>query len=318
MHCGRTQCASEPHRGNRGQRDGVRSPGGVRRRDPPGHGEQRAGQQQWLGRHRGRRRRHHRHACGPGRRHRIRTDRSGRGRPMTARWSRLALVLALAAVLGTTSASAASLSLTSQALTPYRTCTLTATPATTTTLIDTTVRQGSATSNFGTLTSTNVSSGSAINQRAYLRFDLTTCSPAIPASAVVRLATLRLYLTAVPAACRTIDVFAATVSWTETGITWNNQPFGTAINNPPTASRSGSFTVGTPAGCQNLATGAYLVGGTVTSDVAAFVAGSVTNFGWMLRDDAEGSATTRTMTFSSKELATVGQAPQLVVTYVTV
>jgi hypothetical protein len=237
---------------------------------------------------------------------------------MTARWSRLGLVLALTAVVGTSSASAASLTLTSQALTPYRTCTITATPATTTGVADATVRQGSATSNFGTLTSTNVSSGSGINQRAYLRFDLTTCIPAIPTSAVVRLATLRLYLTAVPAACRTIDAFAATASWTETGITWNNQPFGTTINNPPSASRSGSFTVGTPAGCQNQATGAYLVGGTVTSDVAAFVASSATNFGWMLRDDAEGSATTRTVTFSSKELATVGQAPQLVVTYVTV
>jgi len=237
---------------------------------------------------------------------------------MSARWSRLSLIVAFAALLGTTSASAASLSLSSQALTPYRTCTITATPATTTALFDTTVRQGSAASNFGTLTSTNVSSGSAINQRAYLRFDLTTCSPAIPTTAVVRLATLRIYLTAVPAACRTIDVFAATASWTETGITWNNQPFGTAINNPPTASRSGSFTVGTPAGCQNQATGVYLVGGTVTSDVAAFVAGSATNFGWMLRDDTEGSATTRTVTFSSKELATVGQAPQLVVTYVAV
>jgi hypothetical protein len=237
---------------------------------------------------------------------------------MTARWFRLVLILALTAVLATTSASAASLSLTSKALTPYRTCTITATPAATTAVSDATVRQGSPTSNFGTLTSTNVSSGNAINQRAYLRFDLATCSPAIPASAVVRLATLRLYLTAVPAACRTIDVFATTASWTEAGITWNNQPFGTAINNPPTASRSGSFAVGTPAGCQNQANNIYLVGGTVTSDVAAFVAGSATNFGWMLRDDAEGSATTRTVTFSSKELGTVGQSPQLVVTYVTV
>ena len=112
-------------------------------------------------------------------------------------------------------------------------------------------------------------------------------------------------------------MFAASATWTETGITWNNEPFGSTINNPPTASRSGSFTVGTPAGCQNQATGTYLVGGTVTSDVASFVLGTVTNFGWMLRDDAEGSATTRTVTFSSKELATVGQAPQLVVTYVT-
>ena len=183
--------------------------------------------------------------------------------------------------------------------------------------VDANVRQGSPTTNFGTVTSTNVSSGNGINQRAYVRFDLTTCTPAIPSTAVVRLATLRLYLTAVPAACRTIDVFAASATWTETGITWNNEPFGSTINNPPTASRSGSFTVGTPAGCQNQATGTYLVGGTVTSDVASFVLGSVTNFGWMLRDDAEGSATTRTVTFSSKELATVGQAPQLVVTYVT-
>jgi hypothetical protein len=235
-----------------------------------------------------------------------------------ARWSRLAAAVTVAIVLSATSALAASLNLTSQSFTPYRTCTITATPATTTAVVDATVRQGSPTTNFGTLNSNNVSSGSAINQRAYLIFDLTTCSPSIPASAVVRLATLRLYLTAVPAACRTIDAFRATASWTEAGITWNNQPFGTAINNPPTGSRSGSFTIGTPAGCQNQATGTYLVGGTLTTDVASFVAGSATNFGWMLRDDTEGSATTRTVTFSSKELATVGQAPQLVVTYVAV
>jgi hypothetical protein len=237
---------------------------------------------------------------------------------MTGRWFRLGLVLCVIVTLCAPSAFAASLTLTTQTFTPYRTCTITATPATTSAVVDANVRQGSPTTNFGTVTSTNVSSGSGINQRAYLRFDLTTCVPAIPSGAVVRLATLRLYLTGVPAACRTIDVYAATASWTETGITWNNQPFGSAINNPATGSRSGSFTVGTPAGCQNQATGTYLVGGTVTSDVAAFVAGSVTNFGWMLRDDTEGSFTTRTVTFSNKELATVGQAPQLVVTYVTV
>jgi len=138
---------------------------------------------------------------------------------VTGRWWRVAAALAGVAVgVTATSASAASLALTSQALTPYRTCTLTATPATTSAIIDATVRQGSPTSNFGALTTVTVSSGNNINQRAYLRFDLTTCSPAIPASAVVRLATLRLYLTAVPGACRTIDLFASTLSWTETGI----------------------------------------------------------------------------------------------------
>ena len=125
-------------------------------------------------------------------------------------------------------------------------------------------------------------------------------------------------MTAVPAACRTMDIFKVTAAWTETVITWNNQPFGAAINNPATASRSGSFNVGSTAGCQNLAAGVYVVGGTVTPDVATFVSGASSNLGWMIRDDVEGSATTRTATFSAKELGTVAQEPQLVVTYVTV
>jgi len=37
----------------------------------------------------------------------------------------------------------------------------------------------------------------------------------------------------------------------------------------------------------------------------------------MLRDDVENSATTRTWTAATKELGTLGQAPQLIVTYVT-
>lgn len=214
--------------------------------------------------------------------------------------------------------SAASVSLTSQAFTPYRTCTLTATPTTTAVVTDATVRQGSATSNFGAITTASVSSANGANQRIYLKFSLTSCNPAIPASAIVRLATLRLYMTAVPAACRTLDVYPVTVAWTETAITWNNQPFGTTINNPPTGSRTGTFNVGTPAGCQNQATGTYVTGGTLTSDVASFVAGGSTNLGWMIRDDTEGSATTRTATFSAKEFGTVAREPQLVITYVLV
>ncbi len=147
--------------------------------------------------------------------------------------------------------SAASVSLTSQKFTPYRTCTLTATPTTTAVVADATVRQGTPTTNFGALTSTNVSSANGANQRTYLKFSLTSCSPAIPASAIVRLATLRLYITAIPATCRTLDIYPATVAWTETAITWNNQPFGTTINNPATGSRTGTFNVGNPAGCQN-------------------------------------------------------------------
>lgn len=237
---------------------------------------------------------------------------------MRSRLLRLAAIgLGLAIGSGMVYGSAAALNLASQTLTPYRTCTITATPATTTTVIDADARQGSAGSNFGTASTIAVSSGANINQRVHVRFDLSQCSPAIPSSATVRLATLRLYASALPAACRTVNLFRVAASWTETGLTWTNQPFGTAINNPPSASRSGSFAVGTPTGCQNQAAG-YVIGGTVTSDVAAFVAGGATNFGWMLRDDVEGSSTTRTVTFSAKNLGSVAQGPQLVITYVTV
>jgi hypothetical protein len=227
-----------------------------------------------------------------------------------------ALLVGVLIGAGVVTGRAASLTLTSQTLTPYRTCTLTATPATATVGIDTTARQASAASNFGTLATLTVSSANTANQRTYLRFDLTRCSPAIPATAIIRLATLRLFVSALPAVCRTVDLFRSTATWTEAGLTWNNQPFGAAINNPATASRTGTFDVGTPVGCQNRTNNSYVVGGTVTTDVAAFVAGSSTNFGWMLRDDAEGSATARTTTFSAKNLGTAAQGPQLVITYV--
>ena len=225
-------------------------------------------------------------------------------------------VVGLLALSGTMTAqigAAASLSVNSQQITPYRSCTITATPSSTTAVTDAGVRQATATTNFGTSTTNSVSSAAAANQRIYVRFDLTQCNPTIPSAATVRLATLRIYMSAVPAACRTIDIFRSTATWTEAVITWNNQPFGTTLNNPASGSRTGSFDVGTPAGCQNQAAG-YIVGATVTSDVAALASGT-TNFGWMLRDDVEASATTRTSTFSGKDLGTLAQAPQLVITY---
>ncbi len=225
---------------------------------------------------------------------------------------------AAAAAPGMSPAFAASLGLASQALTPYRTCTITATPSTTTAVVDASVRQASPTSNFAASTTTNVATATTANRRLYVYFDLARCSPAIPATATVRLATLRLYVSALPASCRTIDLFRVTASWSETTITWNNQPFGTTLNNPASASATDTFAAGTPAGCQNLSTGAYVVGANPTADVAAFVAGTATNNGWMLRDDVEGSTTTYTQTFSAKNLGTLAQAPQLIVTYVTV
>jgi hypothetical protein len=230
----------------------------------------------------------------------------------------VAAVVGLALAMGLGAASAAGLSVTSQGLAPYRTCTITATPSSTTAVADASVRQGSPTANFGTATTNNVATGNGANRRLYIRFDLSGCKPAIPSTATVRLATLRLYVTALPSSCRTIDIFRVTASWTETAITWNNQPFGTAINNPAGGTATDTVTVGTPAGCGNQSTGVYITGAVLTTDVAAFVAGTATNYGWMLRDDVEGNASTLTSTYSAKELGTIAQDPQLVVTYVAV
>ena len=213
---------------------------------------------------------------------------------------------------------AASLPVGSSALTPYQTCVLTAATTTTTVVADAEVRQSNGATKYGTATSLTVTSSGSANRRVYVSFDLSACSPTIPSGATIRLATLRLYATALPGACRTLDLFRVTAAWTEAAVTWNNQPFGTAINNPATASRSSAFDVGTPAGCQNRTSGAYVIGADVTADVVAFVGGGTTNRGWMIRDDAEGSATARTATFASKELGTLARAPQLIVTYVAV
>jgi hypothetical protein len=203
----------------------------------------------------------------------------------------------------------------SQSLTTFKNCTLTANTSSSTAMIDTDVRQSNATTNFGTGTTMLVASGTGTaNRRVYLRFDLTRCSPLIPSSATIKLATLRLFVTVLPTACRTYDIFDATATWTETAITWNTQPFGTTLNNPPTAQRTSSLNVGA-ATCQNQTANAYVTGWDVTVDVAAFVAGTVTNNGWMIRDDVENSATARTGTFSTKNANNVARGPQLVITY---
>jgi hypothetical protein len=233
---------------------------------------------------------------------------------MNRRFAALAFLVALSAGVSVTQVFATSLNLASQPLAAVRTCSVTAATTSTTSVADASVRQASATSNFGTSTTNDVASSSAANRRLYVQFDLSGCRPVIPATATVRLASLRLYASTLPANCRTLDIFRVTAAWTEAGITWNNQPFGTTLNNPAQSARTDSFDAGTPGGCENKVAG-YVTGANVTADVAAFVSGTA-NSGWMIRDDVEDSNQARTTTFSAKNLGTLSQAPQLVVSYV--
>jgi hypothetical protein len=231
------------------------------------------------------------------------------------RYRKTAFAIAFAVAFGASSAFAASLTVNSNTLTTFHTCVATAVASSSTVSVDSFVNQGNTGQNNGTSTTMTVNSASS-NTRTYVQFDLTKCVPAIPSTATVRVATLRLYTTVVPSVCRTHDIFRVTTAWTETGITWANQPFGTTINNPASGSATSQMVIGT--GCAaNTTANAYVTGWNVTSDVAAFVAGTATNDGWMIRDDVEGSSTARNSTYESSEIGAANKGPQLVIDYTT-
>jgi len=174
------------------------------------------------------------------------------------------------------------------------TCTLTA-------VADASVNAALASTNFGTNTQLNVSPNSVATQRALLRFDLGGCSPAIPADAIVQSATLQLTVASAVLATWTIDLRSVTATWTESGVTWNNQP---AVAGSITS--SAGVTVGQAAGT--------VVSWTAISDVQSLMAGAATDYGFRLSDSAEGTLTGVALALNAREAAT--GRPQLVVTYV--
>lgn len=212
-----------------------------------------------------------------------------------------ALVLATQVVALTFStASAASLEISSAHLTGASrvygapvTCTLTA-------VADASVNSALPNTNSGTSTQLNVSPNTVATQRAFVRFDLTGCSPAIPADAIVQSATLSLTTASAVLATRTIVLRSVTASWTEAAVTWNTQP-AVAASNTSTA----GVTLGQAAGT--------VISWTAASDVQSFVAGAATDLGFRLSDSAEGVVAGVPLVLNAREAAS--GRPQLVVTY---
>ena len=174
------------------------------------------------------------------------------------------------------------------------TCTLTA-------VADASVNSAQANTNFGTNTQLNVSPNSLATQRAFVRFDLSGCSPAIAPDAIVQTASVRLTTASAVLATRTINLRSVSATWTEAAITWNNQPAVAASN-----TSSAGVTLGQGAGT--------VISWTATSDIQSFVAGAVADFGFRLSDSAEGTPLGLALVLSSREAAS--GHPQLVVTYV--
>ena len=235
-------------------------------------------------------------------------------RRLPRRWSGAALLAGALGLLPVL-ASANSIPLTSSHLTTLTSCGLMSYPATAALTNDAYVNQ--LTPNTTNAGNVNLSVSSALlnNARTYIRFPLTSCLSAIPVSATVRSATLRLFASVLALSCRTVDVFTVLANWSDTTITWNNQPYGPSINNPASGLRIYSTQIG-GAPCTNQAPSAY-INFDVTSDVAKFVVGTATNYGWMLRDDAESSLIPQTTSFASRSNNVAAQAPTLMVSYTT-
>jgi hypothetical protein len=238
-------------------------------------------------------------------------------RLLAIRWSRRSLLVVGAALLLPVAASASSIALTSSHLTTLSSCGLMSYPSSAGLTNDVYVDEAAPGANDVASANLAVSSGADANERTYIRFPLSSCLNPIPAGATVRSATLRLFSTAMAPTCRTVDVFAvpSTPAWSDSAITWNNEPVGTTINNPAASQRIYSTQIGAgPCTYQTL--NAY-VNFDVTSDVVKFVAGTATNYGWMLRDDTEGSSSVQLTTFASRRGTVAGQAPTLMISYTT-
>lgn len=164
----------------------------------------------------------------------------------------------------------------------------TAQPTTVTSSADAMVFEGSKDSNYGTSGYFGVDPKSGDKTRVFVKFSL----PTAPTGCALESATLEMYANYATAG-RTLDAYQVNASWTETGITWNNQP----------AITGAAVGIASPS-----ATG--WAGWGVTSIVQAQYAG--TNNGFMVRDRTEGTSSNFYNYFDPREAT---NDPRLVLTW---
>jgi hypothetical protein len=175
---------------------------------------------------------------------------------------------------------------------------------------DTWIDQGNVTQNKGTDTTLRVHPAANKARRVLVQFDLTS----IPPTACLGSAVLNLTLTSVQSISRNHAVHRVTQAWTEgtgatgSGATWNGRTATEAWTAP-----GGDFGAAASASTPTGTTSGVALQWDVTADVAAFRSGAVTNFGWVVKDSAEGSG--GEFRFASSESSTVTKRPKLLLTY---
>jgi hypothetical protein len=154
---------------------------------------------------------------------------------------------------------------------------------------DSWIQQKDPGKNNGTDSMLKVTSKQNENTRALVRFNL----PATPANCQITAAELRLH-NASGSPGRTYQVLRVTGSWTESGVTWANQP--ATAGNPATAT--------TPSGAGQMKWD-------VLAQVQAMAEGG--NNGFLIRDSLEGGPGIEQQLHAREKAP--DQPPQLVITY---
>jgi len=163
---------------------------------------------------------------------------------------------------------------------------------------DAQVYEDSPNSNYGGIM-IYIRSKDGANLRAFIQFDLDN----IPPGSKITEATLYLYKYGSPDVARTYRCSRVSGSWSESTITWNNQP---AVGSP-----SSDEVIGTSDGWESWG---------VTSSVQQFrskdTASASRNYGWRIADISEGSLVQHQSVFYSKEYETdLAKRPYLRVKY---
>ncbi len=160
---------------------------------------------------------------------------------------------------------------------------------------DSYVQSSTPTTNYGTSARLRVDPRPPSIRRSLVSFDLSS----LPLGQIIVQAVLSLHLSTQPSVTRVLDVHGVTTNWTESGVTWNNQP---SFQSTPTSSNNTGTTI-------------VWVNWTVSADVAAGYATSSKWFGFIIKDNQEPRQVQGALlSFNSRESA-AALRPRLTVTY---
>ena len=159
---------------------------------------------------------------------------------------------------------------------------------------DSYVNQALPGTNYGTATTMYIQAKTKTAKRALAQFDLSS----IPSGSTINSATLELYAASI-VGTTTLNVHRITGTWTETGVTWTNQPSFTSTAD---ASISGGSGVG------------WRIWN-VLSVVQSWYNGTNTNYGLLVKCSTETGITAITYTFATKEYSTTTYRPILRINY---